>query len=187
MCVRVCKNRGCGKSRCRGDDTLCRTCLSGPTDPKIEAEELRAVRDYRSVLVNLDLADVSGVLAAAKQTQDLLCLSLLALVWDPDVAMRLSILFEGFAGRQYDASDVRSALQTVLAEYDADDGGRPAHFTEIMNIGGASRFFGLKQLCERLQVTRGDPLSPSKPRRGVGRWKSCLPGARSCKGKWQRP
>ena len=126
---------------------------------------------------------MSGFLAAAKKTQDLLCLSLLAVVWDPDVAMRLSILFEGFAGRRYDAGDVRSALQTALAEFDADDRGRRHHLTEIMNIGGASRFFGLKQLCERLQVTRGDPLSPSKPRRGVGRWKSCLPGARSCKGK----
>ena len=72
---------------------------------------------------------MSGFLAATQETQDLLCLSLLALVWDPDVAMRLSILFEGFAGRQHDAGDVRSALQTALAEFDADDRGRCDHFT----------------------------------------------------------
>ena len=46
------------------------------------------------------------------------------LVWDPDVAMRLSLLFQGFAGRQYDAGAVRSALHTALAEFDADDSGR---------------------------------------------------------------
>ena len=89
---------------------FCRRCLSSTTAPQIEDEDLRAVRDYRSVLVNLDPADVSGFLAAARTAQDLLCLSLLALVWDPDVAMRLSKLFERFAGRPYDAGDVRSAL-----------------------------------------------------------------------------
>ena len=117
---------------------------------------------------------MSGFLAATQKTQDLLCLSLLALVWDPDVAMRISILFEGFAGRQYDAGDVRSALQTVLAEFDADDRGRSDHLTEIMNIGGAcSRFFGLKQLCARLLVTSGGAPQPvmakaAKAKAGVG-------------------
>ena len=121
--------------------------------PKIKDEALRAVHDYdyRSVLVGLDPADISGFLAAAQKTQDLLCLSLLALVWDPDVAMRISILVEGFAGRQYDAGDVHSALHTALTEFDAADSGRCSHYTEIMNIGGASRFFGLKQPCSRLE------------------------------------
>ena len=82
--------------------------------------------------------------------------------------MRIRILFEGFAGRQYDAGDARSALQTALAELDAGDRGRRDRFTELMNIGGACRFFGLKQLCARLQVTSGGALSPSWPRRGVG-------------------
>ena len=59
-------------NRCRGDDTLCRICGSCPTDPNIEDEELRAVCDYRSVLVWLDPADVTGFLAAAKKTQGLL-------------------------------------------------------------------------------------------------------------------
>ena len=131
--------------------------------PKIKDEALRAVHDYdyRSVLVGLDPADISGFLAAAQKTQDLLCLSLFALVWDPDVAMRLSLLFpQGFAGRQYDAGDVHSSLHTALAEFDAADSGRCSHYTEIMNIGGASRFFGLKQLCTRLQVTSGGAPQP---------------------------
>ena len=34
------------------------------------------------------------------------------------------------------------------------------HLTEIMNIGGACRFFGLKQLCARLQVTSGGAPQP---------------------------
>ena len=63
-------------------------------------------------------------------------MSLLAVVWDPDVAKRLSILFKGFAGRQYDAGDARSALQTVLAEFDADDRGRRHQLTEIMKTAG---------------------------------------------------
>ena len=65
-------------------------------------------------------------------------MSLLALVWDPDVAMRISIRFEGFAGRQYDAGDVHSALHTALAEFNAPDSGRCSHYTEIMNTGGAA-------------------------------------------------
>ena len=65
------------------------------------------------------------------------------------------------AGRQYDAGDVHSALHTALAEFDADDSSR-CHYTEIMNIGGASsRFFGLKQLCTRLQVTSGGAPQPA--------------------------
>ena len=87
-------------------------------------------------------------------------MALLALVWDPDVAMRISNLFSGFAGRPYDAGDVRSALQTALAEYQADDGGHRDDDAEIMNIGGACRFFGLKQLCARLQVTSGGAPQP---------------------------
>ena len=91
----VCQSRGCNTTRSRGDDMVCRSCLSSTMGPKIKDEALRAVHDYdyRSVLVGLDPADITGFLAAAQKTQDLLCLSLLALVWDPDVAMRLSLLF----------------------------------------------------------------------------------------------
>ena len=74
--VCVCQIWGCNENRCRGDDTLCRICVSSSTDPKIEDEELRAVRDYRSVLVDLDPADVSVFLAAAQKTQDLFVLVL---------------------------------------------------------------------------------------------------------------
>ena len=66
------------------------------------------------------------------------------------MATRLSIIFEGVAGRRYAAEDVRSALQTALAELDADDRGHRDH------IGG----FGLKQLCARLQVTSGGAPQP---------------------------
>ena len=40
------------------------------------------------------------------------------------------------------------------------DRGHRDHYTEIMNIGGACRFFGLKQLCARLQVTSGGAPQP---------------------------
>ena len=72
VCVCVRQIRGCNKSRSRGTDRLCITCVSSTTGPKIEDEDLQAVRDYRSVLVNLDPADVIGFLAAAEKAQDLL-------------------------------------------------------------------------------------------------------------------
>ena len=149
----------------------------------MEGETLQAVRDYRSVLVNLDPADVSGFLAAAEKTQDLLCLSLLAVVWDPDVAKRLSILFEGFSGRQYAAGDVRSALQTALAELDADDSSRRHHLDAIRNIGGAGRFFGLKQLCKRLGVTSGGAPKPVRAKARGGPLQELLAWSKEMQGR----
>ena len=49
---------------------------------------------------------------------------------------------------------------TVLAELDAGGRGHCNHLTEIMNLDGACRFFGLKQLCARLHVTSGGAPQP---------------------------
>jgi len=127
---------------------------------------LQAVHDYRSVLCELDPADIGGFLGAARAIEDLLCLSLLALVWDPDVAMRLSVLFTGFAKKNYTADDLYSAFDTVLTEFGVDMGDvfdkeLREQYSDITTICGSCRFFGLKQLCARLRITRGGASEPA--------------------------
>ena len=101
-------------------------------------------------------------MAAARPIEDLLCLSLLALVWDPDVAMRLSFLFTRFAEKNYVTDDLNSALRTVLTDFGVEMGDEfdqdlRKQYSDIIAIGGSCRFFGLKQRCARLRTTRSIP------------------------------